>query len=80
MYQFFVFLLYRITLLRKENQNRFYNLVKEFIFSLFDEAFDKGSDYFLQSKISLFELDNKISKEFDKFIDEKIKILNNSFV
>ena len=57
MYKFFIFLLYQITLLRKENQDRFYNIIKEFIFNLFDDAYDKGIDYFLNSKIDLFELE-----------------------
>ena len=80
MYKFSSFLLYEISLLRAENQNRIYDVIKKFIFNLFDDAYDKGIDYFLTSKINLFDLGNNLSEEINKYIIEKSNILYNSEV
>ena len=79
LYKFFNFLLYEITFLSSENKKKFYNLIKRFIFDIFDDAYNKGFNHFLKSNENkLFELNNKISKQIKKVTNLKFKDLNDS--
>ena len=69
----FNFLLYELTLLEKTNQDQFYEIIKEFIFDIFDGAYNKGKNYILEGKIELFDFCDKISNKIDEYSDNKFK-------
>lgn len=66
LFRYFNFLLYEITLLSSNNRIKFYEIIKQFIFNLFDNAYELGVDYVLSSQNQLFELSNKLSNKLEE--------------
>ena len=73
LFRFFNFLLNELTLLAKMNKDTFYEIIKNFIFGIFDVAYDKGTDYMLENKIELFNLSNNLTKMIDEYKEKKFK-------
>ena len=78
LYEYFNSLLYKVDLLNSEFQTELYDIIKKFIFDLFDDAYDKGVNYILTSKIQLFEINKNIYKKIDEYKNKEFNKINTS--
>ena len=80
LYDLFNFLFCELNLLSPSNQNKFYEIIRNILFDIFFNAYEKGVNYFITSKNKLFEISDALSKQFKIYQDEKFKILHNSAI
>ena len=79
LFRFFNFLLYELTLLNPESQNKFYILIRNFIFNIFNTAYEKGDNYILTStEIEIFKLNNNLFKFIEESSEQKFNNFYNS--
>ena len=78
LYRFFTFLLYELTLLSSESKNKFYILIKDFIFNIFDDAYEKGVNFILTTKIELFNLNDNFLNYIEEYSEQKFQNFYNS--
>ena len=78
LYKYFNRLLHEITLFSQENQEELYTIIKDFIFGLFNIAYERGVEYVLSSQIPLFELSNTLFQKLNRYTDQKFERINNS--
>ena len=77
-YKLFSYLLYKLTLLSPEKQNIFYEIIKNFIYILFDSAYDKGIKFILSKNIELFNLNIILSNQINECKNQKFTEFYNS--
>ena len=77
-YELFNFLFYELSLLNVKNQNQFYEIIKDALFDLFYNVYEKEDFYQPSSKINLFKLGSVLLTHLKKYMNEKLKNFYNS--